>query len=119
MFVPVANEKFMNILSAPLPKQPGTHLDWGNLPGASLSLALSNAIRDNKQSMVIITPDTLIANQLGDELAFFLNQDHVLITHFPDWETLPYDHFSPHQDIISGRLSTLFKLPTQEHAVII
>ena len=47
--------------------------------------------------------------QIQQELQFFL--PHQLSLHFPDWEILPYDHFSPHQDIISERLRTLYKLP--------
>ena len=38
---------------------------------------------------------------------------------FPDWETLPYDHFSPHQDIISARLATLNTLKKEQHSVLI
>jgi len=41
------------------------------------------------------------------------------LLHFPDWETLPYDVFSPHQDIISNRLTTLYHLPNMEYGVLV
>jgi transcription-repair coupling factor (superfamily II helicase) len=107
-----------NPLSPPTPK-PQTCLTWSNLPGASLSLAINQVIAQTLQPVVIITPDTLTAVKLSEELQFFHAQEHVPILHFPDWETLPYDYFSPHQDIISGRLATLSRLPTLNTGVII
>ncbi len=106
-----------NPLHPPLPKS-GERIDWTNLPGASLSLALSHAISLHQKTTLIITPDTLTANRLEYELHFF--QKDIPIMSFPDWETLPYDYFSPHQDIISTRLSTLYKLKTsQEMAIVV
>ncbi|MEH6582863.1 MAG: transcription-repair coupling factor [Halioglobus sp.] len=68
--------------------------------------------------VVVITADTSSALILERELPFFLDGPaHVLA--FPDWETLPYDNFSPHQDIISERLATLHKLPTVETGILI
>ncbi len=103
-------------LHPPLPPS-GKQMEWTHLPGASLSLALSAAISQHKKTVVIITPDTLTANRLEYELKFF--QQNIPILQFPDWETLPYDYFSPHQDIISGRLSTLYQLAHLEQAAII
>ena len=58
---------------------------------------------------MVVTSDIQHAQQIENEVRFFdANQDDVL--HFPDWETLPYDVFSPHQDIISDRLTTLYQL---------
>lgn len=93
---------------------------WGNLHGASISLALSTFIATHPNPLLIITPDTLTANHLLYELPFFLDEQHKeWILEFPDWETLPYDQFSPHQDIISSRLSTLYKIPTLKQGIII
>lgn len=103
-------------LHPPLP-QAGQRMEWAHLPGSSLSLALSTVIEQHKKTVVIITPDTLTANRLDYELKFF--QQTVPILQFPDWETLPYDYFSPHQDIISGRLATLYQLAHLQHAAII
>ncbi len=95
-------------------------LTWSNLLGSSMGLTLSTIIAKNQQPVLIITPDTLTANRLDYELQFF-QQPHIhqLLISFPDWETLPYDHFSPHQDIISDRLSALHKIPVLQQGAIV
>ena len=89
---------------------------WDNLPKGSLSLSLSSAITASQKTLVIITPDTLSAERLQAELAFF---NHHTIIYFPDWETLPFDYFSPHQDIISERLAALYQIPNMQNGTII
>jgi transcription-repair coupling factor (superfamily II helicase) len=91
---------------------------WTNLTGASLGLALGTLLTEAHRPLVIITPDSTTAARLEFEIEFFQHQPDSVI-HFPDWETLPYDHFSPHQDIISTRLSALNKLPTLKQGVVI
>ncbi len=59
----------------------------------------------------IVTADALDAQRLEGELAFFAPELRTAI--FPDWETLPYDTFSPHQDLISERLATLWRISEQ------
>ncbi len=56
----------------------------------------------------IVTADAATAQRLLDELAFFAPTLRCAL--FPDWETLPYDTFSPHQDLISERLATLWRI---------
>lgn len=56
------------------------------------------------------------ALRLHDEISQFTDQ---MVMNLADWETLPYDSFSPHQDIISSRLSTLYQLPTMQRGVLI
>ncbi|HEX5286538.1 MAG TPA: transcription-repair coupling factor [Polaromonas sp.] len=56
----------------------------------------------------IITSDATTAQRLMDEIAFFAPDLRCAL--FPDWETLPYDTFSPHQDLISERLATLWRI---------
>jgi transcription-repair coupling factor (superfamily II helicase) len=56
----------------------------------------------------IVTADPADTQRLADELPFFAPDLRVAV--FPDWETLPYDTFSPHQDLISERLATLWRL---------
>jgi transcription-repair coupling factor (superfamily II helicase) len=56
----------------------------------------------------IVTADTADAQRIVDELAFFAPDLQTVM--FPDWETLPYDTFSPHQDLISERLATLWRI---------
>ena len=59
---------------------------------------------------MVITPDSLGTKRLEDELRFFASSETLPILVFPDWETLPYDRFSPYQDIVSDRLATLASL---------
>ena len=60
------------------------------------------------QLTAIITADPADAQRLMDEMAFF--EPGLRCAVFPDWETLPYDTFSPHQDLISERLATLWRV---------
>ncbi len=90
---------------------------WGNLPGAALSLAIAESASSAKRFTLLLTADSQSAERLKEELAFFAPELPVL--HFPDWETLPYDVFSPHQDIISQRIATLYQLPELTHGVLV
>ncbi len=90
---------------------------WGNLPGSSLSLAVAEAASSAERFTLLLTPDSQSADRLQQELAFFAPQLPVL--QFPDWETLPYDVFSPHQDIISQRIATLYQLPELRHGILV
>ncbi len=94
---------------------------WGQLYGSSLSLALAEYCQHTAGVKLIITPDNLHANQLQEELQFFLSDTNTLqeLLFFPDWETLPYDQFSPHQDIISARLHALSRLGQINNGIII
>ncbi len=107
-----------DIFHPPLPKKHGEHFFWGNLQGASVGLALSNAILMSKNPLFIIAPDNLTVSHLLETLAFFSGEEADVL-HFPDWETLPYDHFSPHQDIISERLASLYRLPHLNRGAIV
>src|SRR5690606_11270063 len=88
-----------------------------NLPGAALSLAIAEAASAAKRFTLLLTADSQSAERLQEELAFFAPELPVL--HFPDWETLPYDVFSPHQDIISQRIAALYRLPQLKHGVLV
>lgn len=90
---------------------------WGNLPGAALSLAIAEAASAAKRFTLLLTADSQSAERLEQELKFFAPDLPVL--HFPDWETLPYDLFSPHQDIISQRIASLYRLPELVHGVLV
>ena len=108
----------MSVLRLPtLPSAAGKQ-HWGNLPGAALSLAIAEAASAaDTRFTLLLTPDSLSAERLKEDLAFFAPTLPVL--HFPDWETLPYDQFSPHQDIISQRIATLYRLPEVRHGVLV
>jgi transcription-repair coupling factor (superfamily II helicase) len=90
---------------------------WGNLPGAALSLAIAEAASTAKRFTLLLTPDSQAADRLEHELRFFAPDLPVL--HFPDWETLPYDLFSPHQDIVSQRIASLYRLPELSHGILV
>lgn len=112
MSVPTASVLRLPSLPATAGKQ-----HWGNLPGAALSLAIAEAASHAKRFTLLLTPDSQSAERLQEELSFFAPSLPVL--HFPDWETLPYDVFSPHQDIISQRIAALYRLPELKHGVLV
>ncbi|WP_315292957.1 transcription-repair coupling factor, partial [Pseudomonas oleovorans] len=66
---------------------------------------------------LVMTEVSQSAERLQEELAFFAPNLPVL--HFPDWETLPYDVFSPHQDIISQRIAALYQLPQLSRGILV
>nr|VFK56809.1 MAG: transcription-repair coupling factor (superfamily II helicase) [Candidatus Kentron sp. TC] len=106
-------------LSPALPTRPGDRLRWGQLYGATRALAIVQAARAHTGLTVIVMPNTASANRLEEELGFFAPTDDVVsLLHFPDWETLPYDIASPHQDIVSERLSTLYRLPDLTNGIL-
>jgi transcription-repair coupling factor (superfamily II helicase) len=100
------------------PLKAGDRRYWGGLTGAGLALTLAETAQRHSGVLVVITADTQSATRLEDELDFFLNGS-LPILHFSDWETLPYDQFSPHQDIISARLRTLATLPGLKRGILV
>ncbi len=88
--------------------------------GSADALLLSQlALRDQAEGKrtAIVTSDATDAQRLIDEMAFFAPSLRCAL--FPDWETLPYDSFSPHQDLISERLATLWAISQGEAHVIV
>jgi transcription-repair coupling factor (superfamily II helicase) len=102
----------------PLPKKPKEKLIWNNLCGSAFALSIASAASRSSGPIVVITPDPQSANRLEHEIRVFLGDENEL-HHFPDWETLPYDNFSPHQDILSDRLAVLSQLPTLKKGIIV
>ncbi|MFC7434422.1 transcription-repair coupling factor [Hydrogenophaga bisanensis] len=98
-----------------LPKLiPGKRFALPRPAGAADALLLARLARREKdagRSTAIVTADATDAQRLLDEMAFFAPELRCAL--FPDWETLPYDSFSPHQDLISERLATLWRI--QQH----
>jgi len=101
-----------------VPSKTGERRHWSNLPGSAASLAIAQQIIAQKNFCLIVTTDVLAAERTADELRFYLPAS-VPVMLFPDWETLIYDGFSPHQDIISDRLSILNTLPGQSSGALI
>ncbi|PCJ50015.1 MAG: transcription-repair coupling factor [Gammaproteobacteria bacterium] len=90
----------------------------GKQYGSSDALALTELCLNHDGLIVAIVSDTPEAHRLKQEIRFFSEQQFTLLN-LPDWETLPYDLFSPHQDIISNRLLTLYKLPETNKGILI
>ncbi|MFM2484149.1 transcription-repair coupling factor [Celerinatantimonas yamalensis] len=108
-------ELFPNL---PYLEGPGDQKSLGQLPGSSIALAVYHYIQHSSAPLVILTCDTRSALRLEHELSGLKTTRPVVF--LPDWETLPYDHFSPHQEIISTRLRTLHQMLSQpSHQVMI
>ncbi|MCP5425566.1 MAG: transcription-repair coupling factor [Gammaproteobacteria bacterium] len=108
----------LNLFEPPLPTQAGAKLTWGGLLGSSHALLIASVLARHAGMVLVIAPDSQGAARLAEELRFFTGGE-TDVRIFPDWETLPYDIFSPHQDIVSQRLSTLYRLPAQRQGVLI
>ena len=95
-----------------LPKlSPGKRFTLPRPLGSADSLLLARLAERDKaggRTTAIVTADATDAQRLIDEMAFFAPALRCAL--FPDWETLPYDSFSPHQDLISERLATLWRI---------
>ena len=105
----------------PLPKS-GQLRAWWRAPASPTSLAWFVArAADSRQGPVLaIARDNQGAHQLESDLHTLLGPDSTLpVMPFPDWETLPYDRFSPHPDIISQRLAALHGLPSLKRGVLV
>ncbi len=99
--------------------RPGTAFALPSLAGSADALLIAQLARSPEprpesrpetasRTLAVIAAGALDAQRLADEVAFFAPELAVRL--LPDWETLPYDNFSPHQDLISERLDTLFTL---------
>lgn len=104
-------------MSAVLPPDHHHALRWSGLHGAAPALLIAAATRFRGLILVLV-PDSQSAARLESELRAF-GGTALEILAFPDWETLPYDGFSPHQDIISQRLAALYRLPQRRRGVLV
>jgi transcription-repair coupling factor (superfamily II helicase) len=96
----------------------GRSRGWGSLIGASAALAAAEFAQQCDGPVVLLAEDPRHADQLETEIRFFAG-DQLPVSHFVEWETLPWDSFSPHQDIISQRLQVLATLPAMQKGVVI
>ncbi|BET62197.1 transcription-repair coupling factor [Yersinia pseudotuberculosis] len=99
-----------------LPERRGDTRQLGQLTGSACAVECAEIIERHDGPVMLITPDMQTALRLRDEIQQFSPQP---VSTLSDWETLPYDSFSPHQDIISARLSCLYHLPAMKRGVII
>ncbi|MDX3931031.1 MAG: transcription-repair coupling factor [Stenotrophomonas sp.] len=105
----------------PLPR-PGQLRAWWRAPSSPTALAwyLARAAQAHDGPVLVVAPDNHGANQIESDLRTLLGDDPSLpVVAFPDWETLPYDRFSPHPDIISQRLSALHRLPGLKRGLVV
>ncbi|MCL1121770.1 transcription-repair coupling factor [Shewanella seohaensis] len=89
------------------------------LAGVGQAVTLASLVRQHKGTTLIVTSDTPTALSIELELNYLLAKSAIKVRLFPDRETLPYDSFSPHQDLISQRLETLSQITQAEHSVVI
>ncbi len=89
------------------------HVHWHQLHGGATALALAECMHNDSRLYVVVTADAREMERLAAEIAFFQGAKRAgqALMPLPDWEILPYDLFSPHPDITSRRLQTLFELP--------
>lgn len=105
----------------PLPRA-GQLRAWWRAPASPTALAwyLAQAARAHDAPLLVVARDNHGANQLEADLQTLLGNDPALpVIAFPDWETLPYDRFSPHPDIISQRLAALHRLPALKRGLVV
>ncbi len=102
---------------APTIPDTGKRVTLAPLAGSADALALAQLAVDCARAgrtLAVLAADPLAAQRLADEIPWFA--PGVDCDFFPDWETLPYDPISPHEDLISTRLSTLYRLAQRERA---
>ncbi|BAO29542.1 transcription-repair coupling factor [Sulfuritalea hydrogenivorans] len=104
------------LLSLPALPKPGQRLDLPPLAASADALALAQLAQPGRL-LAVVTASPLEAQRLAEEIAWFAPALRVHL--LPDWETLPYDSFSPHQDLISERLATLYAVSRNECEVLI
>ncbi len=117
--MPVDNNLPLSPVTYPFSQIHGFTKHLGKLYGSGFGLVISSAVRQLDSLCVVITDDSQNANRIVEELRFYLNDQPHLVSLFPSWETLPYDHFSPYQDIVSERLQTLYQLPHSHRGVVV
>ncbi|MGY3040646.1 transcription-repair coupling factor (superfamily II helicase) [Rhodanobacter sp. TND4EL1] len=101
----------------PLPTTPKQRRYWMPPHGSARALLIAEAARSHEGLLVAVTRDTQRAQALEAELRIFA--DTLPVLPFPDWETLPYDVFSPHPEIVSQRIATLYQLPNMKRGVLV
>jgi transcription-repair coupling factor (superfamily II helicase) len=105
------------VLNLPLPAA-AERVRWPALPGSSAALAVADAARRHAGMVLAVCSGEQQAARLEEELRFFLAGEHPVV-HLPDTEVLPYDHFSPHQEILSARMAALDRLPRMARGVLV
>ena len=111
------NAPRLSPLQAVAPPAPGHIVHWSRLYGGARALAIATTAAAWRGPVVVLAADAAAATRFEHEIGFFAPALPHL--NLPDWETLPYDRFSPYQDITSERIATLSALPTLQRGVVI
>ncbi|MDR0184741.1 transcription-repair coupling factor [Lysobacter arvi] len=110
------------IPTPPLPRS-GQQRAWWRAPASPSALAfhVATAAAAHAGPLLVVARDNQGAHQLESDLHTLLGarSSDLPVIGFPDWETLPYDVFSPHPDIVSQRLAALHRLPTLKRGIVI
>ena len=109
------------LFPVPLPRA-GQHRAWWRAPASSTALAYAAyaAAKQQAAPLLLIASDNHSAHQLEADLRVLTQADATVpVLGFPDWETLPYDRFSPHPEIVSQRLATLAALPELKQGIVV
>ncbi|MDG2140897.1 MAG: transcription-repair coupling factor [Gammaproteobacteria bacterium] len=111
----------MNSIQEPaLPKNPSSICYWNNISGCAKSIAICNAGDNATSPILLLCESNETVERSIRELKYFAQSFTDLpVLSLPDWETLPYDTFSPHQDITSQRLSALYHLPKLTRGILV
>ncbi|MGI9251612.1 MAG: transcription-repair coupling factor [Pseudohongiellaceae bacterium] len=113
-----------SVFAPPLPSEPQQAVYWARPFGAAGSLVIANAAARCDGPLLLITENNEMAEAFRRELSWFgrrgvTDDEGVPVFSLPDWETLPYDNFSPHQDITSDRIAALHQLPTLKRGILV
>src|SRR5262245_40992465 len=106
------------LLKPLLPDAGAERVRWGQLYGGAAALAIAEAALASRRALLVVAASAREAERLRGELEFFVGPE-LSVRLFPDWETLPYDPFAPHPDIVSERLATLHALPTLQQGIVV
>ena len=114
--MPLAFDSLLPTVTALKFPRPGQRVELPAMAGSADVIAVAQ-LASRGQPLLLVCANPLDAQRLHDELAWLAPgvRAHLL----PDWETLPYDSFSPHQDLVSERLSTLYSLTRGETDVVL
>src|ERR1700759_5563368 len=111
------------LINPSLPRDAKRRAYWISPHGSAQALALAEAERAHDGIVVDVTTDTHAAHTLEADLQLFAGDAtksmKIEIMHFPDWETLPYDLFPPHPEIVSRRIAALYRLPSVNRGILV
>ncbi len=107
------------VFQPPLPDDNFESVYWSEVYGSALPLALTKAALAAPGPILLLCTSFEAVERCVRELRFFAAADELPVLGLPDWETLPYDSFSPHQDIISERLTTLYNMPSLDCGIVV